>query len=630
VVTDAAGVQVGATINPATSPTAVTGLAPNVKYNFSVVLTGSNATPAPATTVSYTTDALGAVNVVTANPTDSTMDVSWTMQTVTATSALKVYDATGVTPVAATVGAITCTGAACSAKVSGLAADTTFTFKVEAKGSNNVVATPVASATGKTTALLLGGLTPATVSTSQINLSWTAPTVGAVSSVSVFDAAGVNPVATAAVGAVTCDAANVCSVSVNNLTGNTTYTFKLSVTGVGGAHVGTASAVGTTNVGVATFAAPAAVTTNSAVVNWTMPAGGAQTQSMTLTAVGATGTVNTVVLSTASLGANGVSLSNLAQNTDYTFTVVLTGANGSTTTQVVHVLTNADPATGVTIPQAGMTAVGNTISANVSWTNPAGAGSSVLTVKSAAGVFATIPVAGNTQVVTGLTPGVNYTFEVVFTGISGVPAAAASNTAWTLAILNPATIGKAAITGTNQVSLNWIDNSLGATGYQVQYTSNNGRTWTTAPVVTATLSSATVTVALNRQALYQFRVLPVAVNTNQTGPLSGVTTIDLRIPPADVTQTQAAADPVATVPTVNISWQLNSNNAATVTVQRRMLTAGGRTAWATVATLPGNALQYLDTGVVKGSTYQYRVRTSNSQASSNWSQAFPVAGVTVP
>jgi len=43
--------------------------------------------------------------------------------------------------------------------------------------------------------------------------------------------------------------------------------------------------------------------------------------------------------------------------------------------------------------------------------------------------------------------------------------------------------------------------------------------------------------------------------------------------------------------------------------------------WIIIATLPGNAVTYTNTGLLSNTRVQYRVRATNPNGSSNWSAA---------
>lgn len=180
----------------------------------------------------------------------------------------------------------------------------------------------------------------------------------------------------------------------------------------------------------------------------------------------------------------------------------------------------------------------------------------------------------------------------------------------------------------NTLSLNWTDNSVGETSYQVQVRRNNGA-WTAIPAaqVVGTLSaagtgavlSATVTTTMN-QALFQFRVLPLAAATNQTGPASASADIDLRVAPALAVLTSATASPGR----VAITWAPTSNNTETVRLQKRQRIFRTWGPWVTISVQAGTSTSYTDTSVVARNQYQYRATTTNVSGSRGWSNVMTV------
>ena len=234
---------------------------------------------------------------------------------------------------------------------------------------------------------------------------------------------------------------------------------------------------------------------------------------------------------------------------------------------------------------------------------------------------------------TGLTPGTNYTFIVVNTGTNGVAAPAATATARTPAVLTAATNVTAAMVANNQLVLAWTDNAIGETGYRVQMQSNNNGIWTTLPTVvagvagsgTTAITSVTPVPAMQNGRRYSFRV--IAVDGAILGTASTPATINLNNTP----NTPVIGAAAVGVGKATVTWTLASNNSTSVQVQARLIyVLAGRTfngPWLTIATLPGNAVSYVNTGLNPGTQLQYRVRASNQNGTSNWSAA--TATVTV-
>ncbi len=455
-------------------------------------------------------------------------------------------------------------------------------------------------------ALSATGVTAATTANSA-TVAWTNPNTGSTTAaVTVAPATG----ATASVSGNT--------ATVTGLTPNTSYTFSVVLTGTNGTPAAPASAAATTDAISATAVTTGAVTANSAAFTWANTNPGVTTTALTVTPnVGAV-TNN---------GNTGATLTGLTANTTYTLDVVIKGTNGVVTAPATgSATTNALSVTGVVISAITSTSV------NLAWVNPVTGGTPTVSVSPASAGILVTSTGAATANVTGLIPGTIYTFGVINTGTNGVAALAATATARTPAILTPATNVKATMVANNQLMLAWTDNAIGETGYQVQMQVDNGA-WATLPTVvtgvagngaTAT-ASVTVTPAMQDGRRYNFRV--VAVDGAVIGAASVAATINLNNAPS----TPVIGIATAGIGNATFTWTISSNNVASVQVQRRTTLVIGNLSnpglWVSIATLPGNSLTYTNTGLLKNTRVQYRVRAINQNGSSNWSAA--TASITV-
>jgi len=66
---------------------------------------------------------------------------------------------------------------------------------------------------------------------------------------------------------------------------------------------------------------------------------------------------------------------------------------------------------------------------------------------------------------------------------------------------------------------------------------------------------------------------------------------------------------------INLAWQDNSNNENNFVVERKK----GTGSYSVIATLPANTTSYNDTGLTKNTTYTYRVKATNANGSSAYS-----------
>lgn len=451
-------------------------------------------------------------------------------------------------------------------------------------------------------ALSATGVT-AVVTSNSATVNWINPNTGTTNSVVT--------VTTVANATITVNGGNN-SAAVTGLTPNTVYTFGVVLTGTNGTPAAPATATATTDAISATTLTTGAVTINSAAFTWANTNPGTTTTALAVTP-------NTGVTVTRN-GNTGATLTGLTANTTYALDVVVTGSNGVATAPANGSATsNAFSVTGVAISAV------TSDSAIVAWVNPLTGGTPTVSVSPAsAGIVLTTGMA--TANVSGLIPGTNYTFSVINTGTNGVAVPSATVTARTTAVLTAATNVTAAMVSTSQLVLAWTDNAIGETGYQVQMQVNNG-TWATLPTVVAgvagsgTTASTTVTPvpAMRSGSVYNFRV--IAVDGTIVGTESVAATIDLNNPP----NTPIIGVATAGLGNATVTWALASNNSTSVRVQARLTyVLGNRTVvgpWVSIATLPGNAVSYVNTGLNAGAQWQYRVRTSNQNGTTNWSAA---------
>lgn len=181
------------------------------------------------------------------------------------------------------------------------------------------------------------------------------------------------------------------------------------------------------------------------------------------------------------------------------------------------------------------------------------------------------------------------------------------------------------------VALTWIapasTGSSAITDYVIQYTSNNGVTWTTFPHAASTATSITVTGLVNGTG-YRFRVAAVnAVGQGEYSAWSAVITPNA-LPPAAPTNVVAVAGEASAV----VSWLAPTNiGTAPLTDYSIQFSSNGGTTWTTFTDPVSTATSATVTGLTDGTSYIFRVAAWNKNGASPWSApSAPVTPNTLP
>ncbi|MBI5148794.1 fibronectin type III domain-containing protein, partial [Candidatus Pacearchaeota archaeon] len=163
------------------------------------------------------------------------------------------------------------------------------------------------------------------------------------------------------------------------------------------------------------------------------------------------------------------------------------------------------------------------------------------------------------------------------------------------------------------VSLTWVDNSINENGFsierksgagsysQIDYVSSNINLYTDTNVVAGTT--------------YYYRVLAFNCGGNSayTNELTILVPVVVTIPAAP-TNLKVGTVTSTSVP---LSWTDNSNNEDRFIIERSAISSTSGFAQLTVTA--ANYVSYVDTSALPGSTYYYRVKTSNTAGDSSYS-----------
>ena len=162
----------------------------------------------------------------------------------------------------------------------------------------------------------------------------------------------------------------------------------------------------------------------------------------------------------------------------------------------------------------------------------------------------------------------------------------------------------AAWMSTSEIDLTWKDNSFSETGFQVERSTDGGpyALLVTAPKNATTYADKTA----QPSSAYSYRIRAINAVAGSTTTLYAsiysniAATIPAGPPPAPTNLTAIAMGQ----DTVLVTWQDNSSNESGFKLER---TSDNGANWTAVITTAPNVTSYLDNGLQKGKTYDYRI-----------------------
>ena len=551
----------GGTASVSGTTATITGLTDATAYTFSV--TASNAAGTGiAVQIAVTTGVPGTVQNLTGNATGTTsVSLDWDAPTTGGT-------ATGYSVTASSVTASQIIVSGTSATVTGLSAGTSYTFSVTASNDGGTSAVRTVSVTTWQLPGEVRNLSGSADSTSQVSLSWNAPSVGNPATFTYSVAASGVAVSQIAVSGT--------SATVTGLSADTSYTFTVKARNSAGTGPGDDVTVKTPvqSPGPVQNLTGVATGETALSLDWDVPATGG-------TATGYSVTASGVASTQIAVSGTGATVTGLTANTQYTFSVTASNDGGSSAAETVSVTTWQLPG-----PPTNFDAtVTGTTTASLSWNAPSAGNPSSFTYTVAGS--GTIEVSGTTATVIGLSAGTEYTFSVSATNSAGT-GTAASDTVTTWRLPGTPTNFDATVTGTTTASLSWNAPSTGVPSSFTYTVSGSG-------TITVSGTSATVT-GLSAGTEYTFSVS--ATNSAGTGTAASDTVTTWQLPG---TPTNFDATVTGTT-TASLSWNAPSTgvpSSFTYTVSG----SGTITVSGTSATV---------TGLSAGTEYTFSVSATNS------------------
>jgi titin len=345
-----------------------------------------------------------------------------------------------------------------------------------------------------------------TAGNTQVSLTWTAPASngGTISDYTIQYSSDSGSTWTTFSDTVSATA----SVTVTGLTNGTAYVFRVAATNQAGLGAYSSNSAVRTPVG-----APGAPTNlvgvagNAQVaLTWTAPVsngGSVITDYVIRYATAAAPTSWTTFTDTVST-ATSVTVTGLTNGTPYVFSVAAKNAVGTGSYS-----TNSSSVTPLTVPNAPTSvsaSSGARQSDAVRFTAPANNGGSAITGYAVrfsvvnSDVWSTATLTGSTSTSftqTGLTPATSYIFQVAAINAAGQGAWSANSASVVIQDFAAAPTGVTGVVGNTQVALSWTaptnNGGNAISDYDVQYSSNNGASWTPFSHTASTATSLTVT-----------------------------------------------------------------------------------------------------------------------------------------
>jgi len=220
-----------------------------------------------------------------------------------------------------------------------------------------------------------------------------------------------------------------------------------------------------------------------------------------------------------------------------------------------------------------------------------------------------------TATVTGLTNGTSYVFRVKSENSEGDSVYTAASSPVTPHALPTPPVAPTAVKGNAQVTLSWPasddDGGAAITDYVIEYSSNDGTSWTIFADGVSDGRSATVT-GLTNGTSYILRVSAITTyGTGDPSPSSDpVTPLTVPSVPKSLSASYGNAS-------ADLSWIAPTDDGGTpVTDYVIEYSSNGGTSWSTFNDGSGLSVSTTVTGLTNGTSYTFRVRAKNTEGQS--------------
>ena len=328
--------------------------------------------------------------------------------------------------------------------------------------------------------------------------------------------------------------------------------------------------------------------------------------------VGGSGTW--VTLTTVGAGVTSYADSALAESTQYSYRVSATDSAG--TSSASNVATATTPATIPAVPSNLALTVASASRINLVWGDNSfnETGFVIARQVGGSGTWVTLTTVGagvTSYADSALAESTQYSYRVSASNSAGTSSASNVATATTPATIPAVPSGLAlTVASPGQINLAWTDNSFNETGFVVERQVGGGSgSWT---VLTTTLAGVAnfADSGLAESTQYAYRV-----SASNSAGRSSVSNVATAATPATIPASPSGLA-VTTVSTTNLwlNWTDNAFNETGFKIERQAGGASG--SWSVVGTVAQGVTVYLDSGLLPGQSYVYRVSATNSAGSS--------------
>jgi hypothetical protein len=569
----------------------ITGLNPSTAYNFEVIAVNSIGSSSAAVLNGLQTASPPPqpTNFAAGTITTTSIALSWTASS-GASSYTVNYQVSGASSWTTASSTITNT----NTTITGLTSGTTYNFQLIATNSSgNGNPVPLNGIVTGAVPALPSGITVTSVTAGSVGLNWS-PVNGAANysvSYQVSGGSSWTPFGNAA----------GTSIVVVNLTTNTIYNFQVVANNsYGSSTPGVLNSIETTT---APSGTPPASPTNltdtatgatSITLGWDSMSG-ATSYNISYQTLGAVGWTAYQTVTTTNVVVQGLTV-----NTTYNFQVSSANTYGVSNPSTLSNIETIPPPGAVTGLAAGTI---TTTSVGLSWNGSGTATSYTVNYQTSGATIWTAfgsPITSASVVVTGLTSGTSYNFEVISNNSSGPSAPAILNNITTGAPPSPPTSFQAGSLTSTTVPLVWTASSGTGITYTVSYQISGGSSWTQFGGAVST-TSTTVT-GLTSGTTYSFQIIATnAYGSSSPQYLNNILTPTLPGQPGSLQSGTITSSSVV------LNW-LSATQATGYSISYQI--SGSGATWMSFQTTTGNTCTV--TGLTGSTTYNFQVIATNS------------------